>query len=563
MGIGWPPSPNAVESEEKFREAIEAIEKRTPVSREEFDRLDKFERENAFTASRVAEARVLQNVLDALQTSVRDGTDFNEFKDSVGAQLVESWGGEIPGRIENIFRTQSMTAYNEGRHTAYSSPAVKAARPYLRFDASMDDRTTDECAECDGVVLPADDPFWATHTPPMHFNALDPDTEILTKDGPKKIKDIHPGDWVLSHRREWKMVTMVLSKRVEGKWMNELQTASGRTIRISDEHPVLVKTSRGAFEWKMAASLLIGDDLVEHFKEMTGLYYTLVSYSDNGPSLGNEPLVPGQVGSLAISAFVDLPVHLDGYPVIEQGEVDDVVSDVELGDSPFPERTGNDGLARCEFLPESFSVSSAGLLPDSVHVHGVARCHPCGNLRTLDPPRPVVGSASLGDDSRIPAGDSNDLLPGHNSDPVLDAPPGNRAIGEVKGPLDVTKTSTLPPVFGSDNGFGLRLGCKYGLFHTSTIVTIAGRPYSGEVYDISVDGDETYIANGLVVHNCRSVLVPLSAEEAGEEGVDDEAPDVDAAEGFGDEPSRKGDDWDFDLSNLDPELRAMVKDDIE
>jgi SPP1 gp7 family putative phage head morphogenesis protein len=169
MGIGWPPSPDAVGSEDKFREAIEAIEKRHPVSRDEFDRLDKYERENAFTASRVAEARVLQNVLDALQTSVREGADFNEFKDSVGAQLVESWGGEIPGRIELIFRQNTMTAYNEGRHTAYSSPTVKKARPYLRFDASMDDRTTDECAECNGTVLPADDPFWATHSPPLHF----------------------------------------------------------------------------------------------------------------------------------------------------------------------------------------------------------------------------------------------------------------------------------------------------------------------------------------------------------------------------------------------------------
>lgn len=165
----WPPPPESVDSDEKFREAIEAIEKRVPVSRAEFDRMDKFERENAFTAARVAEARVLQNVLDALQTSVRDGTDFAEFKDQVGAQLVESWGGEIPGRIENIFRTNLQTAYNEGRHAVYSAPTVKQARPYLRFDASMDDRTTDECAECNGVVLPADDPFWTTHTPPLHY----------------------------------------------------------------------------------------------------------------------------------------------------------------------------------------------------------------------------------------------------------------------------------------------------------------------------------------------------------------------------------------------------------
>ena len=170
MGTSWPgPDPSSIDSETKFREAIEAIEKRTPVSREEFDRMDKLERENAFTASRVAEARVLQNVLDALQTSVRDGTDFAEFKDSVGAQLIESWGGEIPGRLELIFRQNTMTSYNEGRHAAYSAPVVKKARPYLRFDASMDDRTTDECAECNGTVLPADDPFWVTHTPPLHY----------------------------------------------------------------------------------------------------------------------------------------------------------------------------------------------------------------------------------------------------------------------------------------------------------------------------------------------------------------------------------------------------------
>lgn len=563
MGATWPPSPESVESEEKFREAIDAIEKRSPVSRAEFDRMDKLERENAFTAARVAEARVLQNVLDALQTSVRDGTDFSEFKDTVGAQLIESWGGEIPGRIENIFRTNLMTSYNEGRHAVYSAPTVKKARPYLRFDAAMDDRTTDICAECNGTVLPADDPFWATHTPPLHFNALAPDTKILTADGPIEIQALRPGDYVLTHRREWKRVTAVLSKEVERKWMNKLQTASGRTIRISDEHPVLVETPRGAFEWKMAASLLVGDRLIEHVLEMSGFVNVYASDSDNRPPLGDKPEVSAQIGCLPGAAVVDLSINLHGDHVIRKGEVDDVVSNVELGDSLFPERAGNDLFTRCEFLPEYVGAGGAGLSPDSNHVHGIVRCHSCGRIGPTKPPAPVVGAASLGDDSRVGVSNPEHLLSGHHGDPVDSTPSGDGSVSEAKGSLDVAQTSTLFPVLGGDNRFSLVLGCKYGFFHTSTIVSIVGEPYSGMVFDISVEGDETYIAGGLVVHNCRSILVPLSDEEAGEEGVDDEAPDVDAMDSFGDEPSRRGADWDFDLSNLDPELRRMVNEDIE
>ncbi len=34
----------------------------------------------------------------------------------------------------------------------------------------MDNRTSEICDALDGTVRPADDPFWGSHTPPLHFN---------------------------------------------------------------------------------------------------------------------------------------------------------------------------------------------------------------------------------------------------------------------------------------------------------------------------------------------------------------------------------------------------------
>jgi hypothetical protein len=61
---------------------------------------------------------------------------------------------------------------------------------------------------------------------------------------------------------------------------------------------------------------------------------------------------------------------------------------------------------------------------------------------------------------------------------------------------------------------------------------------------------------------CRHQLTPLSAEEAADEGIDDDMPDVDLDEGWGDAPSKHGTDWDFDLSSMPADLRAMIEDSI-
>ncbi len=82
---------------------------------------------------------------------------------------MDASGDEIAATLENIFRTNVMSAYNAGRYEILNDPVNRELRPYRRFEATLDDRTDDDCEECDGVVLPADDTWWLDHLPPLHF----------------------------------------------------------------------------------------------------------------------------------------------------------------------------------------------------------------------------------------------------------------------------------------------------------------------------------------------------------------------------------------------------------
>lgn len=165
--------PATIDSEDRFDEAVNAFRKRVPMRRDEWDELDVAERKRAFTVSKVTEARVLQHVFDALDSSIEEGMDFEAFKDEVAVDLVESWGGEIPGRLETIFRTNLLGSYADGRYEIYSSPAVREARPYLRFDGVEDDRECEECDKLRDTIRPAEEWEEKGLMPPLHHNCRD------------------------------------------------------------------------------------------------------------------------------------------------------------------------------------------------------------------------------------------------------------------------------------------------------------------------------------------------------------------------------------------------------
>jgi SPP1 gp7 family putative phage head morphogenesis protein len=156
----------------RFHEAIDAFRRRVPMTKDQWDELDDAQREQAFTVAGVAQADLVSQVYEAIDSAIENGDDIDDFKARVSDMLAGQWGGDSPSRVETIFRTNLSSAYNAGRHAVFSAPAVKEARPYFRYEA-IDDAELEECdicAPCLGVVLPQDDPWWSEHMPPQHFN---------------------------------------------------------------------------------------------------------------------------------------------------------------------------------------------------------------------------------------------------------------------------------------------------------------------------------------------------------------------------------------------------------
>jgi SPP1 gp7 family putative phage head morphogenesis protein len=162
MAAKQPPPPD------RYAEAIAWFRNRVPMTDEEFAALDVAERQKAFTVAGVTQARPIQEIFNAIDRAIADGTTLDDFKDEVGAQLEDAWGGKEAPRTEAVFRTNVLGAYNGGRYAIMTDPVVLEARPMWRFDDVDDSRECEICAPLHGHVAPADSAFWTTHHPPLH-----------------------------------------------------------------------------------------------------------------------------------------------------------------------------------------------------------------------------------------------------------------------------------------------------------------------------------------------------------------------------------------------------------
>jgi SPP1 gp7 family putative phage head morphogenesis protein len=155
----------------RFEQAVTAFQSRVPMLRgAEFDAIGANAHQYAFTVAGITQISLVNDVWQAIDKALLDGTDFKQFKKDVGAKLESAWGGAKPARLETIYRTNIQSAYNAGRYRMLTSPAVLAARPIWIYDSVLDSRTSGICKPLNGVTLPAKDPFWATHQPPLHFS---------------------------------------------------------------------------------------------------------------------------------------------------------------------------------------------------------------------------------------------------------------------------------------------------------------------------------------------------------------------------------------------------------
>lgn len=148
---------------QRFDEAVEWMLARSVITAEEAKRLDADARQRAFWIGGGLQLSQIQRVFDEIAKAIESGEPFADFKKRMRFTLRD------PVHSETVFRNATQRAYSAGRYQQMRE--VAKWRPYWMFSAILDDRRSPVCRKLSSpkpVILPADDPFWDTHIPPLH-----------------------------------------------------------------------------------------------------------------------------------------------------------------------------------------------------------------------------------------------------------------------------------------------------------------------------------------------------------------------------------------------------------
>ena len=153
-----------------FEEAAEYFGDKIPVTAEEFYRLADEYQSLAFTVSGYTKIQVLKKFHDELLTAIRDGETVTTFKDRMNEFLeAKGYKGITNFQADNIFRTNTQTAYQVGHYKQMTDPTVLKLRPFWEYMAVRDAHTRPSHLAMDGRVFQADSPVWDTWYPPNGF----------------------------------------------------------------------------------------------------------------------------------------------------------------------------------------------------------------------------------------------------------------------------------------------------------------------------------------------------------------------------------------------------------
>jgi len=155
----------------------------------------------SFTAAKITQIDVLQDIRDAIEKAKKNGTTLEQFKKDLIPTLAKKgwWGekevideltGEVktikinPARLKTIFETNLRVSYMEGQWARIQDH--KKTFPYLRYDGCNSKESRPTHCGWNGLVLAADDPWWLAHYPVKEWGCKC-NVKSLTKSQAEKV----------------------------------------------------------------------------------------------------------------------------------------------------------------------------------------------------------------------------------------------------------------------------------------------------------------------------------------------------------------------------------------
>jgi SPP1 gp7 family putative phage head morphogenesis protein len=155
-------------------EAYEYFGKRIPIPASVYSEMVSWAKARAFALADVESGTVLKAMQGHLLEAIDNGWTFDRFRFSVLNDPKQQNSAPIreasTGYLETVFRTNLMSAYNEGTWQFYQDPDVADTITAYQYVGILDSRECELCASMDGQEFLADDPVWDTFWPPNHFN---------------------------------------------------------------------------------------------------------------------------------------------------------------------------------------------------------------------------------------------------------------------------------------------------------------------------------------------------------------------------------------------------------
>lgn len=168
--------------------------------------------DRSFVVAGAAQEDLLNDLREAVDKAISEGTTLAEFRKDFDRIVAErGWTGftgegsdaGMAWRARVIYDTNLRSSYAAGRFEQMK--AIAHRRPYWRYrhsDAVVTPRP--QHLAWDGLVLPADDPFWNTHYPPNGWGCqcyveslAERDLKRLGLDGPNTAPEIEYEDKVV------------------------------------------------------------------------------------------------------------------------------------------------------------------------------------------------------------------------------------------------------------------------------------------------------------------------------------------------------------------------------
>jgi SPP1 gp7 family putative phage head morphogenesis protein len=224
-----------------------------------FDRLLPELQARAFTMTGIEDAATLQRLKDVL-ADLPAGRPWDEVKDKVVEEISPWMDPEVAERRAMLLmRHNGFQAYMAAKYEVMES--VKDVFPFRKYMTMEDGAVREAHAALNGLVLPADSPFWADHTPPWDWGCRCEVVPLMDYE----VEEIAAGQ-ALEDRGAEGSAGWVPGPAEQRAIENDGRISLGPNINVDVTAPrKRTGKERGTFSWNPGDLRLSMDDLRERY----------------------------------------------------------------------------------------------------------------------------------------------------------------------------------------------------------------------------------------------------------------------------------------------------------